>query len=115
MFNNLISHSVPSGSPQDIEVTAFSSRSALLMWQPPNNDQLNGVVTGYVINVTETETGNQNQIVTLEVQYTFNDLHPFYHYSFIVAAVTVGQGPFSAIFSQQMPQDGIYSCVLIHN
>jgi hypothetical protein len=96
---------VPSGPPQEIEVNALSSRTALLMWQPPNNDQLNGVLTGYVINVTEIETGNQNQILTQGAQYTLHDLNPFYHYSFLVAAVTVGQGPFSAIFSLQMPQD----------
>ncbi|CAI8041621.1 Tyrosine-protein phosphatase Lar [Geodia barretti] len=96
---------VPSGPPQEIEVNALSSRTALLMWQPTNNDQLNGVLTGYVINVTEIEIGNQNQIVTQGAQYTFHNLNPFYHYSFLVAAVTVGQGPFSAIFSLQMPQD----------
>ena len=100
---------MPSGSPQEIEVNAVSPRTVFMMWQPPQDDQQNGVLVGYVVNVTETEIGNQYQIVTQEAQYTFHDFHPFYHYAFIVAAVTVGQGPFSAIFSLQMPQDGIYT------
>lgn len=57
--------------------------------------------------MTETVTGKQYQISTNTTEYTFEDLHPFYRYTFIIAAVTVGQGPFSEIFSLTMPQDGI--------
>ena len=57
--------------------------------------------------MTETETGNQYQISTDSAQYTFEGLHPFYRYTFIVAALTVGQGPFSEIYPLQMPQDGM--------
>lgn len=78
----------------------------MLTWQPPPDDQLNGLLTGYIVNVTETETGNQYQISTVSAQYTFEGLHPFYQYSFIVAASTIGQGPFSDIFTLQMPEDG---------
>jgi receptor-type tyrosine-protein phosphatase Q len=95
---------VPSGSPQEIEGSALSSSSLLLTWQPPPDEQLNGILTGYVVNMTEAETGNQYQILTDRDQYTLQDLHPFYRYTVIVAAVTVGPGPFSGIFPFQMPQ-----------
>ena len=98
---------MPSASPREIGGEALSSSSLLLTWQPPLDDQLNGILTGYVVNVTETETGNQYQISTDAAQYTFEGLHPFYQYMFIVAALTVGQGPFSEIFPLRMPQDGM--------
>ena len=34
------------------------------------------------------------------------DLHPFYTYSFLIAAVTIAPGPASEIFTIQMPQTG---------
>ena len=37
---------------------------------------------------------------------TISSLHPFYTYTFSVAANTVGLGPFSEPVNQQMPQDG---------
>ena len=98
---------VPSGSPQDVGGSALSSSSLLLTWQPPLDDQLNGILTSYIVNVTETETGNQFQIVTDGTSYVLHNLHPFYRYTVIVAAVTIGKGPFSAILSLQMPQDGM--------
>ena len=102
------SPSVPSASPREIGGEALSSSSLLLTWQPPLDNQLNGILTGYVVNVTETETGDQYQISTDAAQYTFEGLHPFYRYTFIVAALTIGPGPFSGIFHLQMPQDGMF-------
>ena len=37
---------------------------------------------------------------------TITGLHPFYTYSSSVAAETIGLGPFSAMFSVKMPEDG---------
>ena len=103
---------VPSASPGGFEGTPLNSTKLLLTWQPPPENQLNGVLTGYVVNVTETETGNQYQISTDVAEFIFQGLHPFYRYTFISAAVTVGQGPFSDIFSLQMPEDGMLHKIL---
>ena len=97
---------VPSGSPREIEGLVLNSTSLSLMWQPPLDNLLNGIFTGYIINMTESETGSQYQITSDVPQYTFHNLHPFYRYTFIAAAVTVGPGPFSEIVFIQMPQDG---------
>ena len=122
----ILFYTVPSAAPESVEGQALGPRSLLLTWQPPPADQLNGILTGYIVNVTETETGtgNQYQIPADVTQFTFQGLHPFYRYTFIVAAVTVGQGPFSGIFSQQMSQDGMtehsdlppdcVSCIYLH-
>ena len=97
---------MPSASPGEVGGEAISPSSLVLTWQPPPEDQLNGVLTGYLVNVTETETGVQYQISADTAQYTFEGLHPFYRYSFTVAASTIGIGPFSGIYTFQMPQDG---------
>lgn len=97
---------MPSGSPREISGVAINSSTLALTWQPPAPDQLNGVLSSYLFNVTETETGLQYQISTDLPSYILEGLHPFYRYSFTIAAVTVGAGPFSEIFSFQMPQDG---------
>lgn len=99
--------SVPSSSPRIIGGEALSSSSLLLTWQPPPASQINGILIGYIVNMTETVSGNQFQISTNNTEYTFGGLHPFYRYTFIIAAVTVGQGPFGEIFSLTTPQDGM--------
>ena len=103
----IIFSTVPSGSPNNIESVGLNSSSLLLTWQPPLDHLLNGILRGYIVNLTETETGNHYQISSDVAQYTFNDLHPFYRYTFIVAALTIGRGPYSEINSIQMPQDGM--------
>ena len=36
-----------------------------------------------------------------------DDLHPYYRYRCIVAAETVGLGPFSIAVTTQLPEDGM--------
>ena len=38
-----------------------------------------------------------------------SDLHPFYTYSFLIAAVTIGPGPVGETFTIQMPQSGMFN------
>ena len=45
---------MPSGYPQNIEAGVVSSRISTLSWDPPNYEDRNGVIIGYVINVTNT-------------------------------------------------------------
>ena len=41
----------PSGSPTDVNVTALSSTSLLVIWQPPELLEQNGIITVYQIHV----------------------------------------------------------------
>ena len=59
-----------------------------------------------MVNVSVIETGNTEQLTSDQPQLTIEGLHPFYTYSFLIAAVTVGPGPFSEVLSIQMPQAG---------
>ena len=80
----------------------------MLLWDAPLADQQNGIITEYYINVTEVETGTVSQLmVTGTTQLLIDTLHPYYVYNFFIsAATTVGQGPYSPVFSIQTPEDG---------
>ena len=79
----------------------------MLSWQPPAPENQNGIIVHYIVNITEMETGRllsftAVNITTLSVPM----LHPFYTYTCIVAAVTVGVGPYSATVVVELPEDG---------
>ena len=83
-----------------------SPYEAVLMWDPLPSDQQNGVVTGYVINVTVQETGQTfllfSNTTTLTVQ-----TRPFRTFICVIAAQTsAGPGPFGPVFILSTPQDG---------
>ena len=100
-------YSAPSGSPESFNGTATSPYSAYLVWDPPPLDQQNGIILGYVINVTIVET---SKIVLLYSNTTFlvvNTLRPFRTYICVIAAqTTTGTGPFGIEFVLSTPEDG---------
>ena len=105
-------YTVPSGYPQNIETRAVSSRMSTLSWDPPNYEDRNGVITGYVINVTNTRR-NETLQYTSNTTLTLSTLSPYTTYYCVVAARTsVGTGPFSTVITLQTLQDGNKSCLL---
>lgn len=67
----------------------------------------NGIITGYIINVTTLDTGEISQYVTLGRNLTLDSLAPFSTYAFIIAARTsIGAGPFSTDLTIQTLEDG---------
>ncbi len=81
-----------------------------LEWDPPAEENQNGIIIDYFVNVTAVETSTAFSVVSGgSLSTTIPGLHPFYTYNYIIAAVTnVGRGPFSMSRSVQMPQDGNY-------
>ena len=69
--------------------------------------RLNGILTGYIINVTERETGATFERNTTETSIVLSDLHPHYVYECRVAAYTVAPGPFSTVFAVQVLMAGM--------
>lgn len=88
----------------------MDSRTLTLSWSPPSEDSRNGIVTQYVVNVSVSETGQRfQQIVEGVGTVTLNNLHPYYEYTYVIAAATsVGTGPFTVRDSIRMPQDGMF-------
>lgn len=77
---------------------ATSPFTADLSWSPPLDDEQNGVITNYVINITEDDTGYEFQLRTSNTTITVGyNLRPYYSYTCVIAAETsVGLGPFSS-------------------
>ena len=96
----------PSAPPANLSVVALSATELYITWQPPVFSQQNGIIRSYVLIVSILERGTSEQLTSTEPQLMLHDLHPFYMYSFFIAAVTIGPGPFSEIFSIQMPEAG---------
>ena len=98
---------VPTGPPQRVEVQSENSTTLVLSWQPPASENQNGIIVHYIVNITEMETGRLLSFTAVNMTtLSVPMLHPFYTYTCIVAAVTVGVGPYSATVEVEMPEDG---------
>jgi len=99
---------VPTDVPQDIVLTAIDSRTLHISWAAPPFEHQNGIIREYRVNITERETGMVFHLITTATSVTVPSLHPFYNYKCSIAAVTIGEGPYSAELTITMPEDGTY-------
>ena len=87
---------------------ALSSRSIRLAWGAPPVEDQNGVITGYVVNVTELGTEEMTVVSTESLNVILYSLTPFTTYSSLVTAQTVaGSGPATHLLSVTTPEEGI--------
>ena len=98
---------VPSGSPQTFNTTVLSPYSADLTWAPPSPEEQNGVITGYIINVTILQNSVNFLLYSNTTSLTVTSLRPYRNYICIIAAITsIGIGPYSTTVTVTTPQDG---------
>lgn len=86
----------------------MSSSSIRITWLPPPEEEQNGLIRSYHINVSDTERNEeilQFETSGLTTLYIVNSLHPYYIYSIYIAASTVGLGP-SATTEERTQPDG---------
>lgn len=97
---------VPSGRPQSPSVAATAT-SLNISWSAPNEEDRNGDINGYVINVTNTDTLVTMQFTTANNEFSVNDLDPDTTYSLSVAARNAnGTGPFTRPILIRTDQSG---------
>lgn len=87
----------------------LSSTSISLSWDLPLVGERNGEITGYVIDITDLDSGEtqRSTIGGMDFIITISDLRPFTIYVATIAATTdVGMGPFSSVVSVQTVEDG---------
>ena len=96
---------VPSGTPGSIDAQPIDSRTLLLAWEPPAEEEQNGIIREY-FNISAAETSDEFQYRATNTTVIVEDLHPHYTYSFVISAVTIGPGPYSEAYTIQMPEDG---------
>ena len=97
---------VPSGPPKSLIATPSDARTLVLTWRPPAEEDRNGVIRGYTVNVTGVLSGQVQQFETEETQLTVQHLHPYYSYNCSAAARTVGLGPFTNNVTAEMLEAG---------
>lgn len=88
---------------------APTSRSLNFTWQPVPLDKRNGIILGYVINVTSHRDNSTLQLYPTPPDSTYIAaiFKPYTVYTARIAAYTeVGIGPFSLEISTMTPQDG---------
>lgn len=96
----------PDAPPEDVEYANVTSSLFWLSWQPPPPENHNGVIRLYLVLVREEETGSIISIETAQMEVIVASLHPHYHYSCSISAVTVSAGPYSSAFTVQTMEDG---------
>ena len=101
-------HTAPSGPPQNVSAVVLSATHLLLSWEPPPNEEQNGVIEYYVVTICQFESNICYTYYIEDLQYNVQNLHPYYMYECTVAAVTVDLGPSSSPITVRMFQDGKY-------
>ena len=92
---------VPTAAPRYFSAVVNSAFEADLSWSPPPSGKQNGIITNYVISITEDDSGDQFTESTSNTSLTIdNNFRPYYTYTCVIAAETsAGQGPFSSEIS----------------
>ena len=96
--------SEPSAAPQSFTAhfNATSHDSIFLSWDPLPLEDQNGIILGYLINITDISREDTLQFSSDTHNLTIESLRPHTTYTCLVAAYTsIGMGPFSAEISVQ--------------
>ena len=87
----------PSSAAQNTSVDSITATSIHLSWEPPEDDQKNGIIWRYVIRVVPINGGTTIYLNSTETSATVTSLRPYTLYDCSIAAETrVGRGPFSS-------------------
>ena len=117
--NNIIiyyTHTAPSSAPVGLTVTSQSSSSLSLAWMAPPLERQNGLITGYSINVTNTDTGASMLLSSTGNSITVGELSPYTSYLCSVAAQTsAGQGPYTSPIIVTTDEDGKNEVLIVRH
>ena len=94
--------------PSGLSAMALNSTAIEASWSPLEEEDINGVLQYYSLNVLEMVTGKMLSFQRNLTQIVLPSLHPYYTYELSVAAATiVGTGPFSSPVRVITHQDGM--------
>ena len=97
----------PSAAPVDLIVVTMSSTSLTLRWALPPEENRNGIISGYSINVTSNATGDMTILSTTANTFSVTSLSPYTTYLCSVAALTsVGLGPYTIPLTVRTDEEG---------
>ncbi len=93
----------PSGPPQNEE--SITSRTVSMHWQPPPENQKNGIIRYYSVHIQGVGVVVATTITTEDL-WIIVTVRPFRTYTVTVAAVTVAEGVESHAISVTTLEDG---------
>ena len=101
-------HLGPYGSPISVVAMVNGTTTATLIWAPPDPNLQNGIITHYMVTVTDLMFGMPVRAYnTTYTALSFTGLEEYARYACEVAAATVGGlGPFSVPVQFVTLQDG---------
>ena len=85
----------------------------MIWWDPPPIEARNGIIVQYSVSLLERETESMKHGTSTGVSINLGSLHPDYTYDCRVSAVTVEDGPFSAVISIQTLIAGKYNYMIM--
>ena len=101
----------PSGTPEWLTVGCSHPTSVQLSWGAVPEDQWNGEISGYSIQVEGPDTTRTIETIKYYNHKEVSDLRPSTEYSFSVSGETVaGSGPAISV-SFVTPQEGQLQCI----
>ena len=89
-------------------VDVVDSKTVTLSWDPPLEENRNGIIRSYTIHVTDKLMNKNTTYSSDTTNITLTSLRPYSLYLCAIAAQTISQGPFTQPFIIQMPEDGKY-------
>ena len=95
----------PTAPPLSVSHTDVTATHVSLSWAPPPTDQQNGIIRQYIVAVVG-QGGRNFTVETTQPEVTVGGLHPFYMYSFSIAAITIAPGPYSDEYIVETLEDG---------
>ena len=104
---------VPASPPNDVSVGNISSTSFFVMWQTVPAIDVNGIITQYDVELTQTTLSDATMPVITTVDSSIQileltGLEEYVGYSVQVRAyTTVGAGPFSDALDVTTSEDGV--------
>lgn len=96
-----------------MSVDVRSPTSILVKWVPPQPNEANGYIRHYLLNITERETLESHTMTVYGTVKRMDNLHPFYHYTVSVAAVTIGVGPYTDDWMVMMKEAGKLTIIFL--
>lgn len=99
----------PDSHPLNSSGYAINSTHIALDWSPPREEDLNGILREFRINVTEGLTGIVQQLSTSPdvTEIVIGPLHPFRIYHCTIIPYTIDEGPNTDVISIRTHEDGI--------
>lgn len=107
VFSTYTLCAVPRGPPLSVSVNVLNATCAIATWNAPSLTERNGLITHYVVNVSEIDTFHSLSQLSTQSYLELSSLHPSYTYQIRVAAATaLGVGPYSVTNAFTMDESG---------